>query len=98
AGLNLMLKPTSLSSDQRNGLIAKLEQEKARSWLLAFNGRQFMQKIEQLTVPDRKALEERLLTNSGTYRACYAAGYLPPGSPAPPPQTDEQRRLLGLRS
>ena len=95
AGLNVLLKPASLSRDQRGELIARLEQERARSWLLALNSRQLMPKLEQLFTPDRKALERKLLTNSATYRACYQQGYLPPGSPAPPPQTDEARRALG---
>ena len=78
---------------------AELEQDqKARNDSMAANARGLMLAIAKLGPPDTKLADQMLLKNSGTYRACYFAGFLPPGSRPPAELTPEDRRVLGVRT
>ncbi len=96
SAFNLLRNRTMLSWPERNDMVLRLEQEKTRNDGMATNARQLMVTIAKLGPPDTKAADRQLLNRSGTYRACYFAGFLPPGSRPPADLTPEDRRLLGV--
>jgi len=95
SAFNLLRNHTVLSWPERNDMVLRLEQEKARNDGMASNARQLMVTIGTLGLPDTKVADRQLLNRSGTYRACFFAGFLPPGSRAPADLTPEDQRLLG---
>jgi hypothetical protein len=97
AAFNILQNPIQLSPELRNQLLLRLEEEKARSYLLTVSARQFMRKIERLTKVDVPGAQRQLERQSSSYQACDSVGLLPPGSPAPHPHYDANARwVLGM--
>jgi hypothetical protein len=96
SAFNLLRNHTVLSWPERNEMVLRLEQEEVRNDGMASNARRLMINIARLGPPDTKLAERQLLKQSGTYRACFFAGFLPVGSRPPADLTPEDRRLLGV--